>query len=156
MRRKLWLVVPIVLALAWPAAATAASAPALTKCTMTFSLSGWSAVYKTAKGRGEVVCNNGQRTPVTLAVHGGGLTFGKMDVLEGKGDFSAVKSLREVLGSYVAAEADAGAVKAGQAAVYTKGEVSLALSGTGRGVGIGIDFGKLEIGRAPAQQASRR
>ena len=114
---------------------------------MTFTLKGWSAVYKTAHGHALVTCTNGQTMPVTLTVHGGGLTFGKMDVLKGKGDFSAVKSIDEVLGSYVAAEAAAGAVKSGEAAVYTKGEVSLALAGTGRGVVLGFDFGKLDIDR---------
>jgi hypothetical protein len=122
-----------------------AAEPALTECHMTFTLKGWSAVYKTAHGQGLVTCENGESMPVVLKVKGGGLTFGKMDVLEGKGDFSKVKSIHEVLGNYVAAEATGGAVKSGEAAVYTKGEVSLALAGTGRGVGVGIDFGKLEI-----------
>lgn len=130
------------------AAAANAAEEGLTKCHMTFNLRGWSAIYKTAHGRGEVTCTNGQSLPVALTVRGGGLTFGKMDVLEGKGDFSGAKSIGEVLGNYVAVEATAGAVKSGEAAVYTKGEVSLALAGTGRGVGVGIDFGKLEIRRA--------
>jgi len=130
--------------LAWPVVGLAAQ-PTLTKCSMTFTLKGWSAVYKTAHGRGDIVCANGQSMPVTLTVNGGGLTFGKMDVLEGKGDFSAVKSITETLGAYAAAEANAGAVKAGEAAAYTKGEVSLAIAGTGRGVGLGFDFGRLEI-----------
>jgi hypothetical protein len=34
-----------------------------------------------------------------------------------------------------------------QASVYTQGEVSLAMTGSGRGVNIGIDFGKLEISK---------
>jgi hypothetical protein len=131
--------------LVWSAAPARAAESALTKCDMTFTLKGWSAVYKTAHGQGLVTCENGQSLPVALKVKGGGLTFGKMDVLEGKGEFSKVKSIREVLGNYVAAEATGGAVKSGEAAVYTKGEVSLALAGTGRGVGVGIDFGKLEI-----------
>jgi hypothetical protein len=151
-----WLAVLTGIVLAWPTAMAAAGEPTLTKCTMTFSLKGWSAVYKVAHGRGEVACNNGQRLPVELTVHGGGLTFGKMDVLDGKGEFSTVKGINEVLGSYAAAEADAGAVKASQAAVYTKGEVSLALTGTGRGVGVGFDFGKLDIKRAQVVAASQR
>jgi hypothetical protein len=134
--------------LAFAAGPAGAAESALPTCRMTFTLKGWSAVYKTAHGRGSVTCTNGQKMPVTLTVQGGGLTFGKMDVLKGKGDFSAVKSIDEVLGGYVAAEAAAGAVKSGQAAVYTKGEVSLALAGTGRGVVIGFDFGKLDIDRA--------
>ncbi len=137
----------VVALLAFAAAPVGAAESALPTCHMTFTLRGWSAIYKTAHGHGRVTCTNGQSMPVLLTVHGGGLTFGKMDVLKGKGDFSAVKSIDEVLGSYVAAEAAAGAVKASQAAVYTKGEVSLALAGTGRGVVIGFDFGKLDIER---------
>lgn len=155
MTHKGWWVALAGIVLAWPAAMAAAGEPTLSKCTMTFNLKGWSAVYKVAHGRGEVVCSNGQRLPVELTVHGGGLTFGKIDVLEGKGEFSAVTGIHEVLGSYAAAEADAGAVKASHAAVYTKGEVSLALAGTGRGVGIGFDFGKLDLERAPAVAASQ-
>ena len=133
--------------LAAPAVSARAAEPGLTKCHMTFSLRGWSAFYKTAHGAGRISCENGQAMNVALKVRGGGLTFGKMDVRDGKGDFSAVKSIDEVLGNYAAAEASAGAVKSSQAAVYTKGEVSLALAGTGRGIGIGFDFGKLSIRR---------
>ena len=143
--------IPLLLAAAvlsggWAASAVADGA-APVKCTMTFTLKGWSALYKTATGHGTVTCSDGQAVSVRLNVHGGGLTFGKMDILEGKGEFSALKSADEVLGHYAAAEATAGAVKAGEAAVYTKGEVSLALKGTGRGVGVGIDFGKLDVER---------
>jgi hypothetical protein len=53
--------------------------------------------------------------------------------------------MSELLGSYAAGEAHAGAVKSAQAQVMTKGEVSLALSGTGRGWDLGIAFGKLTI-----------
>lgn len=148
MIRKLSLLLGVVAISGLSAMFAAADDAAPVKCTMTFTLKGWSAVYKTATGHGTVTCSDGQAVPVKLTVHGGGLTFGKMDILEGKGKFSALKSAGEVLGHYAAAEATAGAVKAGQAAVYTKGEVSLALEGTGRGVGVGIDFGKLDIERA--------
>ncbi len=146
MTRKITLLLVVWAVALWPALASAGE-PALVKCSMTFALKGWSAIYKTASGSGKVTCDNGQSLPVKLTVHGGGLTFGKMDILEGKGEFSGVKSLDEVLGHFVAAEATAAAVRSGQAAVYTKGEVSLALTGTGRGVAIGIDFGKLDIER---------
>jgi hypothetical protein len=149
MIRRISLSLVAAVLLAGPATMAAAAEPALAKCTMTFTLKGWSAIYKTASGRGTVTCGNGQTVPVKLTVHGGGLTFGKIDILKGKGKFSKVKSADEVIGHYLAAEATAGAVKAGQAAVYTKGEVSLVLSGTGRGVVVGFDFGKLDIERTP-------
>ena len=117
------------------------------KCNMDFSLKGWSVFYKTAEGNGTVTCSNGQHANVKINVTGGGLSFGKMDILSGKGTFSEVQNIDEIFGGYVAAEVHAGAVKSAQASVYTKGEISLALTGTGRGVNIGIDFGKLEISR---------
>jgi hypothetical protein len=122
-------------------------APATAKCNMKFNLKGWSVFYKTAEGSGRVTCNNGEKTNVKINVTGGGLTFGKMDILDGNGAFSEVIHIDEIFGTYVAAEVHAGAVKSVQASVYTKGEISLALTGTGRGVNIGIDFGKLEISK---------
>ena len=122
-------------------------APAAVECSMKFTLKGWSVFYKTAEGSGRVTCNNGEKANVKIKVTGGGLTFGKMDIRDGNGAFSEVLHIDEIFGTYVAAEAHAGAVKSAQASVYTKGEVSLALTGTGRGMNIGIDFGKLEISK---------
>ena len=87
------------------------------------------------------------RANVKINVTGGGITFGKMEILDGNGKFSEVLDISEIFGAYVAAEAHAGAVKSAQASVYTKGEISLAMTGSGRGVNIGIDLGKLEISK---------
>jgi hypothetical protein len=114
-------------------------------CSMTFTMSGWSAFYKTASGSGAIKCSNGEAMTVKLSAKGGGLTVGKSTIEDGKGEFSGVKGISELLGSYVSAEAHAGAVKSAKAQVMTKGEVSLALSGTGRGWDLGIAFGKLTI-----------
>ena len=122
-------------------------APATVECTMKFNLKGWSVFYKTAEGSGRVTCNNDENSNVKINVTGGGLTFGQMDIRNGDGTFSDVIHINEIFGTYVAAEAHAGAVKSAQVSVYTKGEISLALAGTGRGMNIGIDFGKLEISR---------
>ena len=84
---------------------------------------------------------------VKLRAKGGGPTVGKSTIEDGHGEFSGVVSIKELLGSYIAAEAGAGAGKAVQGQVMTKGEVSLALSGTGRGWDLGISFGKLTISR---------
>jgi hypothetical protein len=116
-------------------------------CEMSFTMKGWSAFYKTASGTGTIKCSNGQTATVKLSAKGGGLTVGKSSIEDGHGEFSAVHSLDEVFGSYVAAEAHAGAVKSAKAQVVTKGEVSLALSGKGRGWDLGIAFGKLTISR---------
>ena len=121
------------------------AANATVSCHLTFTMKGWSAFYKTASGSGAIKCNNGQSMNVKLTAKGGGLTVGKSTIENGHGEFSAVTGINELLGSYAAAEAHAGAVKSSQAQVMTKGEVSLALSGTGRGWDLGIAFGKLTI-----------
>jgi hypothetical protein len=117
------------------------------KCHMDFNLKGWSVFYKTAEGNGRVTCSNGQHANVKMNITGGGLSFGKMEILDGRGTFSEVLNINEIYGAYLAAEAHAGAVKSVQASVYTKGEISLALTGSGRGINIGIDLGKLVISK---------
>ena len=116
-------------------------------CEMRFSMTGWSAFYKTAKGTGSITCNNGQRMSVSLRAKGGGLTVGKSSIEDGRGEFSGVHSIDELLGTYAAAEAHAGAAKSSKAQVMTKGEVNLALAGTGRGWDLGVAFGKFVIKR---------
>ena len=124
-----------------------ASAPTKTVCEMQFTLKGWSAFYKTAKGNGTIRCDNGQKVTVRIQAKGGGLTAGKSQVNDGHGKFSAVSDIRELLGSYGAASAAAGAVKSGEAHAMTKGEVSLALSGHGTGFELGVSFSKFTIKR---------
>lgn len=123
------------------------AAAASIRCTMKFTMQGWSAFYKTADGSGTIRCSNGQTLKVKLSAKGGGLTVGKSSIEDGRGKFSAVGSTDELLGTYVAAEAHAGAVKSSGAQVMTKGEVSLALSGTGRGFDLGVAFGAMTISR---------
>lgn len=135
----------VVLGLAM-AASTPASAAEL-DCKLKFSLTGWSLVFKHAEGHGTVSCENGQTMAVKIEAKGGGLTVGKSSIEDGRGEFSAVQSIDEIFGSYASAEAHAGAVKSAKAQVMTKGEVSLALSGKGRGWDLGIAFGKLTISR---------
>ncbi|HEX5161843.1 MAG TPA: hypothetical protein VFV88_08975 [Steroidobacteraceae bacterium] len=116
-------------------------------CKLKFTLSGWSAFYKRADGTGTITCNNGQSMNVTLHARGGGLSFGKSTIRNGTGEFSGVQHTDELFGTYATAEAHAGAVKSSKAQVMTKGEVSLALAGTGEGWDLGIAFGKFVIKR---------
>lgn len=122
-----------------------APAAANIKCTIKFSMKGWSAFYKTAAGAGTIKCNNGQSLKVNLSAKGGGLTVGKSSIEDGHGEFSAISALDELYGTYAAAEAHAGAVKSAGAQVMTKGDVSLALSGTGPSVDLGVVLGALTI-----------
>jgi hypothetical protein len=116
-------------------------------CKLKFTMSGWSVFYKRADGTGTITCNNGQSAAVKLSARGGGLTAGKSTIRDGTGEFSGVHSIDDLFGSYASAEAHAGAVKSSKAQAMTKGEVSLALAGTGDGWDLGIAFGKFTIKR---------
>ncbi|MBD8524643.1 hypothetical protein IFO71_02715 [Pseudoxanthomonas sp. CAU 1598] len=130
------------LALTWPATS---HADGKVDCEMRFTMKSWSVFYKTAKGSGTIRCNNGQSMAVKIRAKGGGLTVGKSTIEDGRGEFSGVDGINELLGTYVSAEAHAGAVKSAKGQVVTKGEVSLALAGTGRGWDLGVAFGKFVI-----------
>lgn len=114
------------------------------KCHLTYSLSGWSAIYQHAEGRGDIRCDNGQSAAVSINMHGGGLTAGKFHV-SGHGDISNVYGIKDVYGSYAQAGASAGVVRSGTAQVLTKGTTSIALSGTGEGVNLGLAVDKFDI-----------
>jgi hypothetical protein len=117
----------------------------MASCTLSFNLAGWSLIYKQMKGDGKVTCSNGQTADVHIASHGGGFTIGKSDIVDGNGTFSAVKDISEVFGTYVQAEASAGATKGGAANAMTKGEISLAIAGAGRGWDVGVTLGSFSI-----------
>jgi hypothetical protein len=121
------------------------TAQAKADCKLKFDISGWSAFYKRSDGAGTITCNNGQSMRVRLRARGGGPTVGRSTIRNGTGEFSGVDNIRELLGTYVSAEAEAGAVKSARGQVVTKGPISLALSGTGEGWEIGVAFGKFQI-----------
>lgn len=116
-----------------------------TKCHITFDLKGWSAFYKRSTGTGFITCDNGQTAKVKISTHGGGVTFGKSEIVNGSGTFSRVTDIHELFGGYAASEAHAGAVHSAGAQAMTKGSISLAISGTGRGFDLGFAFGKFKI-----------
>lgn len=116
------------------------------KCHLTYSLSGWSAIYQHAEGRGHITCDNGQRASVSISVHGGGLTAGKFHV-SGRGDISNVYGINDVFGAYAQAGVSGGVVRSGTAQVLTKGTVSIALSGSGEGVDLGLAVDQFVIKR---------
>ena len=118
---------------------------AMTSCKITYNLKGWSIFYKEYKGNGIVTCNNGQRANVSIITRGGGLTIGKSEINNGKGVFSKVKNINETYGTYVVLDGHAGATKSVEGQVMTKGEVSLAISGKGRGFDLGVTLGAFTI-----------
>jgi hypothetical protein len=127
------------------AAAVGNTAQAKADCKLKFSMSGWSAFYKRSDGTGTITCTNGQSMHVRLRARGGGPSVGKTTIKNGTGEFSGVDDIRELLGNYASAEAEAGAVKAAKGQVVTKGPISLALAGTGEGWEVGIAFGNFAI-----------
>ncbi len=116
-----------------------------TKCELTFEMNTWSVFYKSGQGQGHINCEDGQNTDVKIKAVGGGLSFGKTKLTNGKGTFSKVHEVNELYGAYAASEAHGGVVKSGTAQAMTKGDVSLALTATGRGFDFGIAFGKFKI-----------
>ncbi|KQN98227.1 MULTISPECIES: hypothetical protein [Stenotrophomonas] len=116
-------------------------------CELRFNLSGWSIFYKTATGNGTITCDNGASIPVKISAKGGGLTVGKSTVSDGRGKFTGAYSLNDLIGTYGGAEVHAGASRSSNAQVVTKGDISLALAGTGRGWDLGVGFGKFVIER---------
>jgi len=121
-----------------------------TVCKLNYALKGWSDIYKTSGGWGTITCDNGQTAPVKISTKGGVLMAGKPEMWNGHGKFSEVRSISELYGSYASPTAAAGAVnavKSSEAQTMTKGEVSLALAGSGDGVETGVSFDKLTISR---------
>ena len=116
-----------------------------TKCRLKFDLKSTAVFYKKGTGAGTVTCDNGQSAEVKIKFSGGGLTFGKDEIVGGKGHFSSVTDISELFGGYASAEASAGAQKSASAQALWKGDVSLALTGGGRGVNVGFSFGKFKI-----------
>ena len=114
-------------------------------CKMQFTLKGWSIIYKSYSGYGKITCSDGSSMKVKLRSVGGGLTAGKSSIDDGHGDFTGVKNISDILGSYVSGGGGAGAVKSAGGQVLTKGEVSVAIGGTGRGWDVGVDLGKFTI-----------
>ena len=132
------------LALALPAPAARAASPDI-NCRMDYHLTGWSLVYKHTTGTGVVTCDNGATMNVKLSARAVGATVGKWKIDNGVGRFSDVHNIREVLGNYAQANANAAVGKAAEAQVLTKGPVTLALAGAGAGVNLGVDVGAFNI-----------
>lgn len=139
--------VPLVLLALLAGGSAPAQAAGNVDCELRYELSGWSVFYKTARGSGSVSCDDGSRFAVSIVAKGGGLTVGRTHIRDGRGRFTGATSASAVLGTYAAAEAHAGAQRAGSAQVLTKGDVLLALAGSGEGWSLGVGFGKFVIER---------
>lgn len=122
-----------------------ATASAMTTCKLSYKLRGWSFIYQEYKGSGHVHCKNGQSATVRIVSRGGGLSIGKSEIYKGKGVITEVYNINEIYGTYIGLNAHAGATKSVEGHVMTKGEISLALGGRGRGFDLGITLGAFTI-----------
>ena len=123
----------------------ARAADATLDCKLSYNLTGWSLIYKHTTGKGTVRCENGETMRVKVSAKAVGITAGKWHIDNGSGNFTDVHRISDVLGTYAQASANVGVVKSGEAQVLTKGPVSLALAGDGRGMNLGVDVGEFTI-----------
>lgn len=140
------LMIPVALA-ACLLAAPAAQAKDI-HCTLKYNMEGGGAFYKRSSGDGVISCDNGQSMKVKIESKGGGLTFGSSKIVDGIGKFSPVLDIKDLIGGYATAEANAGGGSASKAQVVTKGSISLALTGKGSGRTLGVSFGSFIISEA--------
>lgn len=116
-----------------------------TQCHMQFTLSSWSVLYKSGKGAGTITCENGESAAVQIRTQGGGVTFGKSQILNGHGTFTRVDDIHDLFGAYAESAAHAGASHAAEAHAIWNGDIGLAISGTGTGWDFGFNFGAFKI-----------
>ena len=116
------------------------------RCTLDYQVEGWSFIYRQYRGTGTVTCDNGESAPVKIVAHGGGVTFGVSEI-RGTGTFSQLYAIEEVFGTFFETVGHAGVTRSAEGRAMTKGTVSLALAGTGRGVDVGFAFGGFTIRR---------
>ncbi len=117
----------------------------MTQCKLSYNLKGWSFLYREYSGQGKVTCSNGQMVDVLVSSQGGGISFGRSEIDRGEGTITDLKDISEIYGAYVYLGGHVGATRSLEGNVMTKGEVSLVLSGEGRGIDIGFSVGKFNI-----------
>ena len=145
----------LTLLVALPALAGEEKGESKIKCEMEFSMKGWAALYRTASGSGTITCSNGETLDVELESRGFGLAAGEAEVSDARGVFSPVAKTEELLGTYIGRSAVAAAGEADAAGAFTKGEVSLAVYGEGKGKGLAEGGAKLTIKRKEAGAAAQ-
>ncbi|TAN25188.1 MAG: hypothetical protein EPN31_15710 [Castellaniella sp.] len=124
------------------------------ECSLKFNSKQWSALYSSAVGEGIVTCKDGSSMPVAIRAKGIGITAGKWKITDGKGTFTHVARIEDVLGSYLAVSGDVGVAKAGTAQALTKGKVSLVLAGKGKGFDVGVAISSFRISQ-PGMKAGK-
>jgi hypothetical protein len=114
-------------------------------CTLHFDMHGWSETRERAVGEGNITCTNGKTVEVRVEAYGPGVTSINSTFQDATGDFTEVSELNDLLGTYRGLVAPVGADRGAEVNVVTKGEVSVALAGAGKGWDLGVTMGRLDI-----------
>ena len=117
------------------------------ECSLTYTMKGWSAFYKTYKGTGVVSCPSGQRANVNVSLRGGGFTFGASEITDGKGRIRGVTNISDIYGGAFALGGHAGFSKSVEGRWIPKGSRTITLSGKGRGYDLGFSMGGFNISK---------
>jgi len=117
------------------------------KCTLSYTMTGWAAFFKSYKGEGTVSCPSGLSAKVNISYTGGGITFGSYEITEGKGTLFNIKSADDIYSSAFAIDGDAGFGKAIEGRWTARGSRSLVVSGKGRGYNVGWSMGNFKISK---------
>lgn len=114
-------------------------------CDIKYNLKGWAAFYKTYTGTGTVTCPSGKSTQVKLSLKAGGFTFGRYEIIGGKGKIRGVGSFADIYGSSFMMDGDAGFIKSVEGRWAPKGSRTITLTGKGTGYDLGFSMGALRI-----------
>ena len=125
--------------------AAPASAKKATSCWLDYKLDGWSLLYRTASGTGNIKCDDGQAANVKVSAHGAGFSLGTQSVTKGKGRFSGTFNIADLYGTYIEIGGHAGAGGSVDARAMFKGSKRLSLAGNGEGWNVGFALGGFTI-----------
>ncbi|WP_159680375.1 hypothetical protein [Luteimonas sp. 9C] len=93
------------------------------RCELAFTAGDWSARHRTARGIGELRCDDGRTLPVRVSVKADGGDALRIDA--GAASFSGLEDPRDVIGAYVASG------EAGDDLAMRKGSIALRVTATG-------------------------
>jgi hypothetical protein len=141
-RARIPLLAVVCFALLW---AVPAGAKQATRCDLTYEIDGWSFLYRTASGIGQIKCADGQSANVKISAHGAGFSLGTQSVAKGKGRFSGTFNVADLYGTYVEIGGHAGAGGSVDARAMFKGSKRLSLAGNGEGWNVGFALGGFSI-----------
>ncbi|TZF89826.1 hypothetical protein [Cognatilysobacter lacus] len=145
MQRSSLIGVAVAMVLAVP---TGATKDRDVKCKLQFQSRDWSVLYQQGEGPGTVTCSDGSSMPVKIIAKGVGLSAGKWKIDHGRGTFTRVRTIQDVVGRYATLSGHIGLVKTGEVEVASKGRVSLALAGHGEGIDVGVAINEFRVEKA--------